>query len=97
MTAYSTSRAGVGEPALTASTIVGPEGEIIATDISQDMLSFAHTHAAAAGIDNVEFVEAHALALDFPPESFDAGISRCGIIFEPDLRSRNRTKAQLHG
>jgi SAM-dependent methyltransferase len=79
--------AGVGEPALTAARIVGPEGEVIATDISQEMLSFARTHAASAGIDNVDFVEAHASALDFPPESFDAGLSRWGIIFEPEAEA----------
>jgi enediyne biosynthesis protein CalE5 len=79
--------AGVGEPALTAARIVGPEGRIIATDISAEMLSFARTHAASAGIDNVEFVEAHASALDFPPASFDAGLSRWGIIFEPEAEA----------
>jgi SAM-dependent methyltransferase len=79
--------AGVGEPALTAARVVGPEGHIIATDISEEMLSFARTHAASAGIDNVEFVEAHASALDFPPRSFDAGLSRWGIIFEPEAEA----------
>jgi SAM-dependent methyltransferase len=79
--------AGVGEPALTAARIVGPEGEVIATDISQEMLFFARTHAASAGIDNVDFVEADASALDFPPESFDAGLSRWGIIFEPEAEA----------
>jgi len=79
--------AGVGEPALTAARIVGPEGRIVATDISEEMLSYARTHAVSAGIDNIDFIEAHASALDFPPETFDAGLSRWGIIFEPEAEA----------
>jgi hypothetical protein len=35
-------------------------------------------------VDNIEFMEADASALDFPAESFDAAVSRWGIIFDPD-------------
>jgi len=76
--------AGSGEPALTAAQVVGPQGEIVATDISPEMLAYARERAAAAGIDNVEFIEADASSLDFPPESFDAALSRWGIILEPE-------------
>src|SRR5919198_630774 len=43
--------------------------------------------AAAAGLENVEFVESEAANLDFPPESFDAALSRFGIIFEPEAEA----------
>jgi SAM-dependent methyltransferase len=76
--------AGYGEPSLTAARIAGPEGAVVATDISPEMLAFGRERAAAAGLANLEFVEAGAAALDFPPESFDAAVSRWGIIFEPD-------------
>jgi enediyne biosynthesis protein CalE5 len=76
--------AGAGEPSLTAARVVGPEGSVVATDISTNMLAFGRERAAAAGIDNIEFVESDASTLDFPAESFDAAISRWGIIFEPD-------------
>jgi len=79
--------AGSGEPALTAAQVVGPQGEIVATDISPEMLAYAREAAAAAGIDNVEFIEADASSLDFPPESFDAALSRWGIIFEPEAEA----------
>lgn len=79
--------AGSGEPALTAAQVVGPNGEIVATDISSEMLSYARQRAAAAGIENVEFVEAEASSLDFPAESFDAALSRWGIIFEPEAEA----------
>src|SRR6478609_3699541 len=79
--------AGYGEPALTAARTVGPEGRVVATDISAEMLAFGRERAAAAGLRNVEFVEAAASSLDFPPASFDAAVSRWGIIFEPDAEA----------
>jgi SAM-dependent methyltransferase len=76
--------AGYGEPSLTAARVVGPEGEVVSTDISAEMLAFGRRRAANAGIDNVEFVESDAAGLDFAEASFDAALSRWGIIFEPD-------------
>ena len=76
--------AGYGEPSLSAAKVVGPEGSVVATDISAGMLAYGRERAAAAGIDNIEFLETDASSLDFPPESFDAAVSRWGIIFEPD-------------
>jgi SAM-dependent methyltransferase len=79
--------AGYGEPALTAARRAGPDGRVVATDISAEMLAFGRERAAAAALTNVEFVEADASRLDFPPESFDAAVSRWGIIFEPDAEA----------
>jgi SAM-dependent methyltransferase len=79
--------AGLGEPSLTAARVVGPEGKIVATDITPEMLEYGRERAAAAGLDNIEFVEADASSLDFPPNSFDAALSRWGIIFEPEAEA----------
>ncbi len=79
--------AGYGEPALTAARKAGSEGRVVATDISAEMLAFGRERAAAAGLGNVEFVESDASSLDFPPGSFDAAVSRWGIIFEPDAEA----------
>jgi SAM-dependent methyltransferase len=76
--------AGYGEPALTAARRAGPEGRVVATDISAEMLAFGRERAAAAGVENIEFVESDAASLDFAGGSFDAALSRWGIIFEPD-------------
>jgi len=76
--------AGYGEPSLSAARVAGPDGQVVATDISAEMLAFGRERAAAAGLDNIEFVESDAASLDFPAESFDAALSRFGIIFEPD-------------
>src|SRR6266571_6167115 len=48
------------------------------------MIAFGRERAAAAGLENVEFVESDAASLEFPESSFDAALSRWGIIFEPD-------------
>lgn len=76
--------AGYGEPALTAARKAGPDGGVVATDISAEMLAYGRERAAEAGLENIEFVEADASSLDFPGDSFDAALSRWGIIFEPD-------------
>src|SRR4051812_26934949 len=79
--------AGYGEPALTAARAAGPEGRVVATDISAEMLAFGRERAAAAGLGNVEFIESDASSLDFPHGSFDAAVSRWGLIFEPDAEA----------
>jgi enediyne biosynthesis protein CalE5 len=76
--------AGYGEPSLSAAKAAGPEGTVVATDIAADMLAFGRERAEAAGLDNIEFVESEVMSLDFEPQSFDAALSRWGIIFEPD-------------
>jgi len=76
--------AGYGEPSLTAARTAGPDGSVVATDISAEMIAFGRERAAAAGLENIEFVESDAVGLDFAEASFDAALSRWGIIFDPD-------------
>jgi len=78
---------GYGEPSLTAARKVGPDGAVIATDIAAEMLEFGRQRAAANGVENIEFMQSDASSLDFPAESFDAAVSRWGIIFEPDAEA----------
>jgi hypothetical protein len=58
------------------------------------MLAFGRERAEAAGLDNVEFVEADAASLEFPAASFDVALSRWGIIFEPEPEA---TAARVRG
>lgn len=85
---------GYGEPALTAARKAGPEGHVTATDITPQMIAFGRERAAAAGVDNLEFIECPAAALEFPAESFDAAVSRWGLIFEPEGEA---TAARIRG
>src|SRR3954451_7462690 len=79
--------AGYGEPALTAARTAGPGGRVVATDISAEMLACGREHAGAGGVGDVEFMQSAAASLDFPHASFDAALSRWGIIFEPDAEA----------
>jgi SAM-dependent methyltransferase len=75
---------GYGEPSLTAARATGAEGAVVATDIAPEMLAYGRERAAAMGVENIEFVESAAIDLDYPADSFDAAVSRWGIIFDPD-------------
>ncbi len=76
--------AGYGEPSLTAARVVGAHGKVVATDISAEMLAYGRERAQAQGLENIDFVQSDAVSLDFPAGSFEAAVSRWGIIFDPD-------------
>lgn len=72
---------GAGVPALTATQVVGPSGSVVGIDQAPQMLVAARQRAAAAGLSNVTFIEGDAQTLDLPPQSFDAVLSRWGLMF----------------
>jgi len=76
--------AGYGEPSLTAARVAGPNGSVAATDISGEMLAYGRERAQAEGLENIDFIQSDAVSLDFPAGSYDAAVSRWGIIFDPD-------------
>jgi SAM-dependent methyltransferase len=86
--------AGYGEPSLTAAKVVGPDGTVVATDLSAEMIAYGRERAEEAGLGNVEWMNSDGASLDFPHESFDAAISRWGIIFEPEGEA---TAARIRG
>ncbi|MGE5334716.1 MAG: class I SAM-dependent methyltransferase [Nitrososphaerota archaeon] len=72
---------GAGEPALTVARVVGPAGAVVGIDQAPQMLAAARQRAAAAGLSNVTFIEGNAQTLDLPVQSFDAVLSRWGLMF----------------
>jgi ubiquinone/menaquinone biosynthesis C-methylase UbiE len=76
---------GLGEPALTAARAVGATGSVLATDISQEMLDFGQDRARQQDLANVEFRIVDANDLDLPDASFDAVLSRWGLMFLANL------------
>jgi len=76
--------AGAGEQSITTAKKVGPSGYVLATDISANILEYAKLMAQQAGINNIEtkVMDGENLALD--DETFDAVISRVGLIYFPD-------------
>jgi enediyne biosynthesis protein CalE5 len=92
--------AGYGEPGLTAARAVAPGGHVVCTDISAEMLAVGRERAAAAGLDNIEFLEGDAQELAFEEASFDAVLSRQGLQFLTDVAgvlARLRSFLKPHG
>ena len=56
--------AGAGEQTLRAARRVGPSGAVLATDLSEQILSYAAADAQAAGLSNVETRTVDGEALD---------------------------------
>jgi SAM-dependent methyltransferase len=77
--------AGAGEQTLVTARRVGPSGYVLATDISANILEFAAAEARAGGLTNVETQVMDGENLDeLEADSFDAVISRVGLIYFPD-------------
>jgi SAM-dependent methyltransferase len=80
--------AGAGGQTLAAARRAGSKGRVVATDISPTILTYAAKSAAEAGLTNVETREADGEALEtLPAASFDAVISRVGLIYFPDQQA----------
>jgi SAM-dependent methyltransferase len=76
--------AGAGGQTVAAARRVGAGGAVLATDISPNILEFAAAEARRAGLANVAVHTADGEALDVDAGSFDAAISRLGLIYFPD-------------
>jgi SAM-dependent methyltransferase len=77
--------AGTGDQTILAAQRVGSQGRVVATDISPNMLAVAAEQAQQAGLSNITTQVLDAQHLDFPAETFDAVISRQGLMFIPNL------------
>jgi SAM-dependent methyltransferase len=85
--------AGAGGQSLAAARRTGGEGRVIATDISPAILEFAEQEAVRAGVA-IETRELDGEAVDAVwTETFDAVISRLGLIYLPD---QHRALAGMH-
>ena len=76
---------GAGGQAISAARRVGPDGYVLATDISSNILEFAANSAREAGLSNVEtrMIDGESLE-ELEEGSFDAVISRVGLIYFPN-------------
>jgi ubiquinone/menaquinone biosynthesis C-methylase UbiE len=78
--------AGTGDQSRQAARLVGPEGSVLATDISQEMLAVAARRAKQEGLSNLTTRAMNAEQLDLPENRYDAVISRFGLMLIPDLQ-----------
>jgi ubiquinone/menaquinone biosynthesis C-methylase UbiE len=74
---------GPGEPALSVATVVGPEGKVIGIDPVPEMVAAARRATDHRVFKNTEFGVASADDLPFPAGTFDAVVSRFGVMFFP--------------
>jgi ubiquinone/menaquinone biosynthesis C-methylase UbiE len=74
---------GPGEPALTIADLVGPEGTVVGTDVAPEMVEAARREASRRKLQNARFEVAFTDSLPFPADTFDAAVSRFGVMFFP--------------
>jgi SAM-dependent methyltransferase len=75
---------GAGEPAVTASAMVGDTGLVTATDISEPMVKALAQRMTRLGLSNVSCRQADMEALPFGDASFDAVTCRYGLMYAHD-------------
>ena len=74
---------GPGEPALTIAAIVGSEGKVCGIDPAPEMVDAARRATNHLGFRNAKFEVASADRLPFRDDTFDAVVSRFGVMFFP--------------
>lgn len=75
---------GCGDLSLALAERVGPDGRVLAVDVSRPMLDRGRSRQQAlntAGWAAIDWQEADAAAWPFPPAAFDLLISRFGVMF----------------
>ncbi|MBV1902338.1 MAG: class I SAM-dependent methyltransferase [Marinosulfonomonas sp.] len=76
--------AGAGDQSMQIADHVGPEGYVLATDISSNILDYASANAQSNGYSQIDFQVMDGEDLTATPEQFDAVVSRVGLIYFPD-------------
>jgi ubiquinone/menaquinone biosynthesis C-methylase UbiE len=74
---------GPGEPALSLAALVGPNGKVFGIDAIPEMVAAARREADRLELRNVQFEVAFADKMPFAADTFDAVISRFGVMFFP--------------
>ena len=75
---------GTGLVSFPAAERVGPNGQVLATDISDAMVTIGNETAAAKQYRNVRFDRMDAEALEVPDHSFDVSLCALGLMYVPD-------------
>jgi ubiquinone/menaquinone biosynthesis C-methylase UbiE len=90
--------AGFGDTAIMLAKRVGPTGRVIAIDCCDTFLDYGRRDAAAAGVTNIDFVEADIQVQPFEPNC-DLVFSRFGTMFfeNPVAAMRNMRRALRPG
>jgi SAM-dependent methyltransferase len=87
--------AGAGDQTLDVAERVGPEGYVLATDLSPEILQFAAQQATAAGHRHVETRVSDGQQLQIEDSRFDAVVCRLGLMFFGDPLQGLREMARV--
>jgi SAM-dependent methyltransferase len=75
---------GAGEPSLTIAKALNEKRSVVFTDAVREMVRTSRTEANRAGITNLQFIQCVGEALPFQARSFDAVVSRLGVMLFAD-------------
>jgi ubiquinone/menaquinone biosynthesis C-methylase UbiE len=75
---------GTGLVTFRAAAAVGPEGQVVATDISEAMVERVAAEAGRRGLGHVRAARMDAETLDLPEASFDVALCALGLMYVPD-------------
>ncbi|HEY6259242.1 MAG TPA: class I SAM-dependent methyltransferase [Xanthobacteraceae bacterium] len=87
--------AGAGDQTLDIAERVGPEGYVLATDLSPGILAFAQRRIAEAGFRNVDTRMSDGEALQIGEARFDAVVCRLGLMLFRDPLAGLREMARV--
>lgn len=76
---------GTGLVAIEAAQLVGSEGWVVGVDVSPVMLSQAKSKIEAAGLSNIEFLQADAETVNFPDANFDTILCCSALVYLRDI------------
>lgn len=75
---------GTGVAAFLAAERVGPQGEVVATDISEKMVDATRAEAERRGVSNMRFERVDAEELAYADGTFDAVLCVLGLMYPAD-------------
>jgi enediyne biosynthesis protein CalE5 len=86
---------GTGSVAIKAASLVIPDGNVTAVDISPEMLDLARQRSASLGLSNIEFLEGRAEELPAPTGRFDAVLASLSLMYVIDRAAAAREIARV--
>lgn len=75
---------GTGLVTFRAARQVAPDGHVVGTDISEEMVQTARQIAQRENLNHSSFERMDAEALDFTEDTFDAALDGLGLMYVPD-------------
>ncbi|MBW2455041.1 MAG: methyltransferase domain-containing protein [Deltaproteobacteria bacterium] len=85
---------GFGESCLEIGRRVGPEGEVLGVDCTDEFVAIAERERDQAGMKHVRYLRGDAQVCDLPQDHFDMAYSRFGVMF---FQSAVRAMRNAHG